>query len=168
MRKEREILRLGFMKSMSMRTIAKLTDTKSHNTVSMLLKAADAANLTWEEVVALDDTELEVKLAYKQKSARRNQNIPMPDYAALVTEKQKNKNMTMSLQWEEYRFKEPNGYQYSQFCEHYRTYIKTLNLSMRQCHIAGEKMFVDFSGKRPEITNRKTGVKTPMELFVAV
>jgi len=37
---------------------------------------------------------------------------------------------------------------------------------MRQVHRAGEKAFVDFSGKRPEIVDRRTGEARPVELFV--
>jgi transposase len=37
---------------------------------------------------------------------------------------------------------------------------------MRQRHRAGEKTFVDFSGKRPHIVDPKTGELQPVELFV--
>jgi hypothetical protein len=43
----------------------------------------------------------------------------------------------------------PEGYQYSQFCEIYRRYRRRLAPTMRQVHRAGEKAFVDFSGKKP-------------------
>jgi transposase len=39
---------------------------------------------------------------------------------------------------------------------------------MRQVHKAGEKLFVDYSGKKPEIVDPSTGVVRPVELFVAV
>lgn len=39
---------------------------------------------------------------------------------------------------------------------------------MRQGHRAGEKCFVDYSGMRPTIVDRETGVRTHVELFVAV
>ena len=39
---------------------------------------------------------------------------------------------------------------------------------MRQVHRAGEKTFIDFSGKRPHIVDRRTGEEIPVELFVAV
>ncbi len=38
---------------------------------------------------------------------------------------------------------------------------------MRQNHRAGEKMFVDYSGKRPSVVNTETGELEPVELFVA-
>jgi transposase len=39
---------------------------------------------------------------------------------------------------------------------------------MRQVHKAGEKLFVDFSGKKPHIVDPKTGELIEVELFVAV
>jgi hypothetical protein len=39
---------------------------------------------------------------------------------------------------------------------------------MRQVHCAGEKAFVDFSGKRPAIIDGATGEVVPVELFVGV
>ena len=39
---------------------------------------------------------------------------------------------------------------------------------MRQVHRAGEKTFIDFSGKRPALVDPRTGVLRRVELFVAV
>lgn len=39
---------------------------------------------------------------------------------------------------------------------------------MRQKHVAGEKAFLDFSGKRPVLTCPHTGERTPVELFIGV
>ena len=61
----------------------------------------------------------------------------------------------------------PAGYRYSQFCEIYRRWARTLRPSMRQVHRAGEKTFIDFSGTRPHLRDRRTGEQIPVELFVA-
>jgi transposase len=79
----------------------------------------------------------------------------------------KRQAVTLHLLWEEYREAHPKGYGYSQFCEIYRQWARKLKPSMRQVHRAGEKTFVDFSGKRPHIVDRHTGEETPVELFVA-
>lgn len=39
---------------------------------------------------------------------------------------------------------------------------------MRQNHKAGEKAFVDYSGKRPQVVDPKTGEARKVELFIAV
>ncbi len=62
----------------------------------------------------------------------------------------------------------PGGLQYTAFCERYRAFLKRRQLSMRQHHVAGDKMFVDYSGKRPQLVDRATGEVREVELFVAV
>ena len=37
------------------------------------------------------------------------------------------------------------GYSYSRFCELYRAFEKTLSVTMRQTHAAGERLFVDYA-----------------------
>ncbi|MCP4499937.1 MAG: IS21 family transposase, partial [Deltaproteobacteria bacterium] len=44
---------------------------------------------------------------------------------------------------------------------------KNKKLSMRQNHVAGEKLFIDYSGKKPRILDVETGAFTEVELFVA-
>ena len=76
--------------------------------------------------------------------------------------------MTLQLLWEEYKAAYTDGYQLSQFCERYRDWRKTLNLSMRQVHKAGEKMFVDYAGQQMAIGDQHTGKIHLAEIFVAV
>ena len=52
------------------------------------------------------------------------------------------------------------------YCELYGQWKKKLNPTMRQRHRAGEKTFVDFSGKKPHIVDPKMGELVEMELFV--
>jgi transposase len=68
----------------------------------------------------------------------------------------------------EYKEKHPEGYQHSQFCELYRRWAKTLDLSLRQEYRAGEKMFIDFAGKGIPIVEPATGEIKEAEVFVAV
>ena len=80
----------------------------------------------------------------------------------------KRDGVTLQLLWEEHLQVHPSGYRYTQFCEFYRRSVKRLRPSMRQVHRAGEKTFIDFSGKRPSLVDRRTGELRPVELFVSV
>ena len=80
----------------------------------------------------------------------------------------KRNGVTLQLLWEEHLQVHPSGYRYTQFCEIYRQWARRLRPSMRQVHRAGEKTFIDFSGKRPTLVDRRTGELRPVELFVAV
>jgi transposase len=89
----------------------------------------------------------------------------MPDWGHIYTEMHK-KGVTLQLLHEEYLAGHPDGYRYSQFCELYRRYTQKVNLTMRQNHRGGEKVFVDFAG--PTIPIRDLGgAETRAQLFVA-
>ena len=60
--------------------------------------------------------------------------------------------------WEEYRAVHPGGYGYSRFCDLIRVRAASSSLTRRQDHPAGDKVFVDYSGKKIMIVDRATGV----------
>ena len=70
--------------------------------------------------------------------------------------------------WEEYRDGHPDGYGYSRFCDLFREFERRLSPVMRQHHAAGDKVFVDYSGKKIGIVDPETGVVREAEIFVAV
>ena len=93
---------------------------------------------------------------------------------AWVHREMRRKGVTLQLLWGEYAEGvrgaggSARAYQYSQFCEVYAAWRRTLSPTMRQTHRAGEKLFLDYSGKRPEIIDPETGEVREVELFVAV
>jgi transposase len=162
MRKIREVLRLKYACGLTNRQIAK-TRALSRTAVAQYVRRAADAGLAWPLPEDLDDAELERRLF---SSAGASPDLrPQPDCAYLHKELRR-KGVTLYLLWEEYRAACPEGYQYSRFCDLYRDFRKRLRPSMRQVHKAGEKAFVDFSGKRPEVVDPKTGEIQPVELFV--
>ena len=68
----------------------------------------------------------------------------------------------------EYITRHPNGYRYTKFCGVYREWLACRSPSMRQTHIGGDKMFVDYSGKKPHYVDAQSGEIIEVELFVAV
>ena len=75
---------------------------------------------------------------------------------------------TLELLWQEYRDKHPGGYGYSRFFDLFRVWQKRVSPTMRQTHIAGEKMLVDYAGTKLEVVDCNTGEVISAELFVAV
>ena len=95
----------------------------------------------------------------------------MPDYITIHHElkKKQQSKVTLALLHEEYKEAHPtNAYSYTQFREHYVRFLNQINPSMRQIHIAGEKVFVDYSGLTIPIVNQKTGEVYKAQIFVAV
>jgi transposase len=163
MRELREILRLKYERRMSHRAIAGACGV-GVGTISEYVRRAKHAGLSWPLPPDLDDRSLEAQLF--TVAAPDRDRVP-PDVARIHQEL-KRTGVTLQLLWEEYAEVHPDGYRRSQYCEIYRRWTKRLKPSMRQVHRAGEKTFIDFSGKRPHIIDRKTGEEIPIELFVAV
>src|SRR5215472_18164136 len=62
----------------------------------------------------------------------------------------------------------PEGWGYSQFCNHYQRWLGVQDPVLRLEYAAGERMFVDFSGDKMNLVDRLTGEITTAEIFVSV
>ena len=163
MRKIRELLRLCLGEGRSIRQAAASLEMP-FTTVSDHLRRAKAAGLTWPLSDGLDD-DLEAMLFPARPSADLER--PMPEWKKIHVELRR-PHVTLMLLWIEYRETHPDGYAYSQFCELYRHFRRSVDLVMRQEHKAGEKLFVDFPGARIPIYDEASGEMVfEAELFVA-
>jgi len=164
MRQIRQVLRLKYDKGLSHRAIAKACSMGT-GTVSEYVARARRAGLSWPLPEELDDGALEAKLFPPPPPAGKVR--PLPDYGWVHRELRKI-GVTLQLLWHEYMEMHPDGLRYTQFCARYRDWRRKLNPSMRQVHRAGEKLFVDFSGDRPTVVDRRSGEVREVELFVGV
>ena len=165
LRKTREIVRLKLQAGLSQRAIARSVKV-SQSTVNDYVGRAMVAKLTWPLPPELDDDAALDRLLFPAEHHPKAHR-PEPDWAQ-VNRELKRKHVTRMLLWQEYREGEPEGLEYSQFCDRYREWAKRLPVTMRQEHRAGEKVFVDFSGDGIEIVDRETGEVVVAKLFVAV
>ena len=94
-------------------------------------------------------TVLREKLSYYEKELKR----PGATYLGL---------------WQEYRQANPEGYGYTQFRLHVSKFLNRKEGTMRFRHRYGDKMFVDYCGKKLHLTDRVTGDLLPMEVYVAI
>jgi transposase len=164
MRQIREILRLKACLQRSHRETARSLGI-SPGAVASVVSRARALGVTWDTLADLTDDALEARL-YGPKDAGRTAR-PLPDPTWIHTELRRT-GVTLELLHLEYLQQHPDGYRYSAFCAHYRGWVERQRRSMRQVHRAGDKLFVDYSGKRPEVVDATTGAVRAVELFVAV
>jgi len=164
MRTIKEVLRLKWSCGMSRRAIASSCDI-ARSTVDEYTKRARQAGLSWPLPPDLDDTSLE-HLLYPPVIVSDIPR-PLPVWAEIHHDLSR-KDVTLMLLWEEYKAQYPDGYQYSQFCDLYRAYAKKLDISMRQVHHAGEKLFIDYCGRTIPVIEQSTGEVHDCQIFVAV
>jgi transposase len=60
------------------------------------------------------------------------------------------------------------AYKYTSFCIKYRDWAEGLKRSMRQVHVAGDKLFADYAGQTVPIIDAATGEIRAAQIFVAV
>jgi transposase len=166
MRKLRELLRQRLELKLSVREIARSLGI-GVGTVNRYLYRAQAAKLTsWPLPPELDDdAALTARLFADEGKVVASR--PEPDWAHVHAELRR-KGVTKLLLWQEYREGNPEGYQYSQFCERYARWARCVSVTMRQEHRAGEKCFMDFSGDGLEVHDAVSGEVRVAKLYVAV
>lgn len=165
MRQIRQMLRLA-RDGVSAREIGRTLGV-ARSTIQDNLKRASAAGLAWPLAGDLTDAVLEQRLFAHAGVRRGFRRRREPDWASLACEL-KRPGVNLMVLWEEYRAVHPEGYGYSRFCDLFREFERRLSPTMRQDHPAGDKVFVDYSGKKIMIVDRETGVVRDAEIFVAV
>ncbi|WP_288006305.1 helix-turn-helix domain-containing protein [Acidiphilium sp.] len=165
MRQIRQMLRLAG-DGISAREIGRILGV-ARSTIQDNLKRAQEAGLAWPVSAELTDATIEERLfarsGYKQGVRRRAE----PVWGELVCEL-KRPGVNLQVLWEEYREQHPAGFGYSRFCELFREFEARLSPVMRQDHRAGDKVFVDYSGKRIGIVDGASGEVRQAEIFVGV
>jgi transposase len=168
MRKIREVLRLKFGLGLKDRQIARSCSIPRSSVANYVFRARQAGLHTWPLVPDLEDEALEELLFPPVVTKIPIPKAAIPDFVWIHEQLRRHKHVTMQLLWDEYKEANPEGYQYSQYCELYRRWMRKVDVVLRQEHHAGEKMFVDHAGQTVPIINQETGEVCQASIFVAV
>jgi transposase len=163
MRKISEVLRLEAA-GLSVRQIATSTGS-ARATVHDYLVRSHAGGLSWPLPAELDDQALEALLfptVTPEMASRR----PVPDWDQVRRELLR-PHVTRRLLWLEWKKDHPQGWSYTQYCEHYREWLGTKDVVMRLNFGPGERMFVDYAGDTVAVGDPATGEARPAQVFVA-
>ena len=163
MRQIRETLRLHLQAGLSYNEVGRALKI-SKSVVGKYVSLARVAGVDWELAQTLSDEDLEARL-YRPALPRSSHQLA-PDFG-VVHQELKRPGVTLMLLWEEYATGNPLAYKYTSFCIKYGEFAKAQQRSMRQIHIAGEKLFVDYAGDTVPIIDAATGEITQAQIFVA-
>jgi transposase len=163
MRRIRETLRLHLQAGLSYNEVGRALKI-SKSVVGKYVSLARVAGVDWAVAQTLTDDELEDRL-YRPPLPRSSYQLT-PDFAA-VHQELKRPGVTLQLLWEEYAAANELAYRYTSFCVKYRAWAQCLKRSMRQTHLAGEKLFVDYAGQTVPLVDAATGEITAAQIFVA-
>ena len=132
----------------------------SRNTLRHYQSRFHSSGLSYNQILSLSDIGLS-SLIYGEvpstvKSSRQVRFDSLSDY---FTAELKRVGVTRQLLWKEYLGQDSDGYGYSQFCERLNQIKSRSNntLTMHLEHVAGERMQVDFAGKKLSYVDKESG-----------
>lgn len=166
MKKIREVIRLKSTTDMSERQIARALKI-SRPTVAKYWQDFTSSGAEFEQLEEMADSALlrSIEKPRIESSDKYQQLIQhFPQFFIEL----KRTGVTLQLLWKEYKRKHPAGFQYSQFCHHFLMWRNASEVSMHIEHKAGDKMFVDYTGKKLMYVERKSGKEITVETFVAI
>jgi transposase len=161
----REVLRLHYDVHLSNRDVARALGI-THGTVGQCVQRFEAAGGTWP--LSEEQSDRELRQWLYPGNLGRPRSRPDPDWAAIHHDLRRHKSLTLQRVWTEYKEVHPDGYQYTQFVDHYHQYVRSIDVAYRRVYHPGEQMQVDFVGDTLPIYDGKGNVVQRAALFVAV
>jgi transposase len=165
MNKIREILRLHECE-LSNRKISQALRL-SRPVVSQYISDLKTSGLKYEDIKDMADESL-LEILDRNKKAKDEKYRDLSSRFGNYTMELKRVGVTKETLWEEYRRENPSGYSYSRFCYHFQVWQNSLEVTMHMDHKAGDKAFVDFTGRKLVITDKNTGQEREVEVFVGI
>jgi transposase len=161
----RQIFRL-YEGGTSLREMERLLNV-SRRTITKYVSLFEASKLKYSDVQNKSDEELSTLFLEPPEPDNErydNLQIQLPDMAKELGRV----GVTKNLLWGEYKTQDPGGYNYSQFSHYLRQYVKHGDVTMHFEHKYGDKMFVDYAGKKLQITDKLTGETQAVEVYLAI
>ncbi|MCK5020260.1 MAG: IS21 family transposase [Candidatus Peribacteraceae bacterium] len=130
-----------------------------------------ASNKSFKDIESMSDTDLEnmfIRMGNRSKLEDNLKYQKLLEFFPKMERELKKVGMTKEKQWERYLEKIPGGYRRSQFNWHYQRWHKSRYPIAIIEHKAGDKMYVDYTGKKLQILDPDSGQPIYLEVFVAI
>jgi transposase len=139
----------------------------SRNTVKKYLRLIQVKHLQYDELLQMDDMALDVLMQDPAvgDEARYHSLINLFPY---FEEELPRIGVTRWVLWGEYKEKHPDGYSYSQFCDHFKDWRRSRSGTLHLEQEPADKLFIDYTGKKLSLIDPQTGEVTEVEVYVAV
>lgn len=135
----------------------------ARSTVQDYTRRADAKGVSYAALEQMSDSDAQVLLG-KSTSAPV---APTEIAFSPIHQELSQKGVTLALLWQEGLDRGDWTLSYGQFCRRYNQWKGAQNLSMRQIHKPGDKLFVDYAGLTVLVTEVATGQVIDAQVFVA-
>lgn len=166
MNKLRKTLRL-FTEGKSKRFIANYLSI-SRRIVRKYIERFIRSGLTYEDILQLKDKELYELFQVKVVEELPQKQQDLLNFFPRVEREIKRPGVTRLMMWEEYISLHPDGYGKTSFYQGYKKWRGTVHPSMRINHKVGDKLYVDYAGKKLSYLDTETGELIPVDVFVSI
>lgn len=137
----------------------------ARNTVKAYRAIITSKGLTYDDLLSRPEAELE-KFFITKKPEEDNRQDRLEEAFSNADSELGKVGVTKFLLWNEYRMSNPDGYSYPQFCKLYRERAENVDVSMHMEHKPGDKLYIDYTGKKIPYVDRSTGEVKDAEIFV--
>ncbi len=137
------------------------------NTINHYVRLFRASGLSYAQLLDYNDKDLNDLFPVREPINTQRYSI-LSGYFLYFEKELKKPGGTRNDLWREYLTKHPDGYGYSQFNEHFAKWRRKIKVSGKLIHKVGDKVYVDYTGKKMHITNKQTGEVTEVEVFVGM
>ena len=163
----RQILRL-YVSGRGTKYISQSTGV-ARNTVKKYLYRFVISQKSMAQIEAMSDAQMSRIFLVKEKIEVANKRLSdleplLPSFAAML----KKRGVTKGMVHAKYLLQCPDGYKQSSFLEKLNKFMQVGKPSMKMTHKAGDKLFVDFTGKKLQLVEELTGEISDVEVFVAI
>ena len=166
MNKLRQLLRLH-SQGKGTKAIASLLGM-SRTTVKKYLSRFKESGMEPEQALGLSDQDLSCLLQDKEPPVVNDRLATLEKLLPTYCKRLKRKGVTREMLYREYKERHPEGYSRSRFCDYLMRHQVANSVVMHLEHKAGDKLFIDFAGKKLSIVNKDSGEILPVEVFVAI
>lgn len=153
--KIRQLLRL-YAEGRGNKFISKATGI-SRNTVKKYLIQFASLQLTIERVEAMSDRQMATAFLIVEPKAISSRVTDLEALLPQLADKLRKRGITKQMIYADYISQYPDGYKHSAFLVRLNIYLGMSKPSMRVPHKEGDKLFIDFTGKKLQIVVTKEG-----------
>ena len=144
------------------------TTAIARNTIKKYLIQFAELRLTIERIEVMSDMELTTAFLMEKPKTESNRTLELESMLPDLVTRLKKRGLTKGMVFNYYVSQCTNGFKHSAFLERLNTYMGMSKPSMRVPHKVGDKLFIDFTGKRLQVVDIATGEVQDVEFFVAI
>ena len=150
----------------SNRKIASLLGV-NRNTINTYVKQFEVEGWSYTELLLKPDKELNDLFAAKSEKQIKRYEQLASEFEWMSKELCKT-GCTLQTLWELYTKQKEDPYSYTQYVHHYNTWAARVKISGKLEHKAGEKLMMDYTGKKLHYTDKATGQQIPTEVYIGI